>query len=227
MKELLYVPIIHMEADLGSVAPGIEQRSRDMLGAERWEKHKQTISRFWDSIAQYCQGLEATNLKLYQDGLVANGELGRRIVEASAKMGSKNYQILLQLMDRGAELVSTEDVSLVKEEYEHTIKLAQSKTLIQKGLAYFQYRMHKARLTEERDKFIACRINETLEEGQKGLLFLGAYHNVLPLIAKDIAVKQLKEQEKVRAYFDEMLRGRGERKFAELAAYLASPVGLD
>jgi len=227
MRKLLYVPIIHMEADLGSVAPDIDQRSKDMFGAQRWEKHKETLSHFWDSIARYCQRLQATNLRLYQDGLLANGELGKRIVEAGAKAGSRNYQILLRLMERGAELVSTEDVSLVKEEYEHIIKLAQSKSLLQRGLAYFQYKMHKARLTEERDVFIARRINETLGEGQRGILFLGAYHNVLPLVAKDIVVKQLREQEKVKAYFDELIGGRDERKFAELAAYLASPVVLE
>lgn len=221
------MPILHMEADLGSVASDIDQRSSLICGEEKWKKHKQAVSHFWDSLATYFQRLEATNLKIYQDGLVADGELGRRIVEAGAEMGSKNYQILLQLIERGAELVRTEEVSLVKQEYEYIIRLAQSKSLLQRGQAYFQYRMHKARLTEERDRSIGQRINGTLGEGQRGVLFLGAYHNVLPLLAKDIAVTELKEQERVRAYFDELTRGRDERRFDELAKYLASPIALD
>lgn len=227
MKKLLYVPIIHMEADLGSVAPGIEQRSMDIFGEQKWKKHKETVSQFWDSLARYCQGLEATNIKLYQDGMLADGELGRRIVEAGAKAGSKNHQILLQLIERGAELVRTEEASLLKQEYEYLIKLAQSKSLLHKGMAYLQYRMHKARLTEEREKSIAQRINETLGEGETGLLFLGAYHNVMPLLAKDIEVREVKEQEKVKAYFDELIGGRDERKFEQLASYVASPVEPD
>jgi hypothetical protein len=37
-------------------------------------------------------------------------------------------------------------------------------------------------------------------------------------------VYQLKERSKVKAYFDELVGGRNEKKFNQLAEYLTSPV---
>ena len=68
-------------------------------------------------------------------------------------------------------------------------------------------------------------INATLEDDKVGLLFIGAYHDVVPHLAKDIAVEQLKEQEEVKAYFDELMYGRDKRNFERLTRYLTSPVG--
>lgn len=215
-----------MEPDLGSVAPGISKISSKMYGEERWNKHRQTVSDFWDSIADYFDSLPSANFKIYQDGLMADGELGMKIIEEGAKRGSKNHQIVLRLIKKGAEIRKTESISLLKEEYEYIIKLSQSKSFFERGLAYLQYKMRKTRLTEERDKFIAQRINETLEDGETAIFFLGAYHNVLPLLSRDIVVEEVKEQEKVKAYFDELIRRKDREKFEELAQYLVSPVTL-
>lgn len=226
MRKLLYVPIIHMEPDLGSIASDLSGISSRIYGEERWNKHKQTVSDFWDSIANYFDSLPVASLKIYQDGLMTDGELGLKIIEEGAKRGSKNHEIVLKLIRKGAEIRKTEDPSLLKEEYEYIIKLSQSKSFLERGLAYLQYKMHKARLTEERDKFIAKTINETLQEGEVAVLFLGAYHNVLPWLSQDILVEEVKEHKKVKAYFEELIRGKNKNKFGELAKYLASPVTL-
>lgn len=226
MRKLFYVPIIHMEPDLGSLAQDVGRMSSQIYGEERWNKHKQTVSNFWDSIAKYFDSLDAAQFKIYQDGLMVNGMLGLKIIEEGAKMGSKNHQIVLKLIKRGGEARKTEEASLLKEEYEHIIKLSQSKSLLQMGLAYLQYKMRKAHLTRERDKFIAGTINETLQEGETGVLFIGAYHDVLPLLSRDILAMEVKEQEKVKAYFEELIRGKNKNKFGELAKYLISPVTL-
>lgn len=226
MKKLLYVPVIHMEPDLGSLAADISNSSSKVCGEERWNRHRQTVSDFWDSITNFLVSLDATNFKIYQDGLMADGELGLKIIEEGAKKGSKNYGIVLELIRRGGEIRKTEDASLLKEEYEYIIKLAQPKSYLQIGLAYLQYKMRKASLTEERDRFVAKRINETLQDGEIAVLFLGAYHDVLPLLSADIVVVEVKEEQKVKAYFDELIRGRDGDKFEELAQYLASPVTL-
>lgn len=226
MRKLLYVPIIHMEPDLGSLAQDVGRMSSQIYGEERWNKHKQTVSNFWDSIANYFDSLDDARLKIYQDGLMANGMLGLKIVEEGAKRGSKNHQIVLKLIGRGGEIRKTEEASLLKEEYEHIIKLSQSKSLLQMGLAYLQYKMRKARLTEERDKVIAKAINGTLQEGETGVLFIGAYHDVLPLLSRNILVMEVKEHGKVKAYFEELIRGKNNNKFEELTKYLASPVTL-
>jgi hypothetical protein len=224
MRKLLYVPIIHMESDLGSVAPTIDNTSAFLCGEERWAKHKETVSQFWDRIKDFLDRLDNTNLKIYQDGLPADGELGRMLIEEGAKRGSKNHQIILDLIKKGAEIRKTEDVSLLKEEYERIIRLAQAKSLAHRIVAHIGYKLRKGRLTAERDKFIAETINETLSEGETGILFIGTYHDVLSHLASDIAVAQLKEEQKVRAYFKGLLSEKDEEQFEQLAEYLVSPI---
>lgn len=218
------MPIIHSLPDLGSIAPLIDQRSSEICGKERWHKHKETVALLWDSLSRYFDGVKAAKLKIYQDGLMASGELGRKIIEEGAAKGSKNHQIVLKLIQRGGEIRKTEDISLLKEEYEYILKLAQTKSPYEKGLAYLGYKRDKERLLEERDKFVADTINETLEEGELGVLFMGVYHEVLPRLSRDIEVQEVKERGKVKAYFEELLHGRDENRFNQLAEYLASPV---
>jgi len=169
MKKLLYVPIIHMKADLGSVADTIDKRSSQVCGKERWNRHKKAVSGFWDSIANYFELLEASNLKIYQDGLMIDGEVGKKIIEEGASKGSKNHKIVLKLMEKGAKIMKTEDITLLKEEYNSLIKLSQTKSPIEKILVYMGYKLRKNPLMRKRDKFIAKRINETLQDGEVGV----------------------------------------------------------
>ncbi|MDO9529594.1 MAG: hypothetical protein Q7J27_10605 [Syntrophales bacterium] len=220
MRKLLYVPVIHVDSDLGSIAPAIDKRSTEICGRERWERHKQIVTTFWDNIEKYFKKLNADNLKIYQDGLMADGELGQKIIEETAQKGSRNYRIVLDLIRRGGEIRKTEDIALLKEEYNRILKLAQSKSLWERTTAYIGYRFHKGRLMMKRDKFIADTINKTLKEGETGALFIGAYHDVLSLLAKDIAVEEVKKREKVKAYFKMLISGKDEERFNELGKYL-------
>jgi hypothetical protein len=226
MKKLLYIPIIHMEADLGSVGAVVDKSSSQMCGKERWDKHKKAVSGFWDSIANFFNHLSASNLKIYQDGLMIDGGLGKKIVEEGAMKGSKNHKIIRKLMEKGAKIMKTEDLSLLKEEYNSLIKLSQTQSFLERMLAYIGYKLRKDPLMEKRDKFIAERINETLQDEEVGVLFIGVYHNVLPRISQDIIVHQVKERSKVKAYFDELIWRKDEKRFNQLAEYLTSPVKI-
>ncbi len=223
MRKLLYVPVIHMEPDLGSEATAIASKSASLFGEKRWAKHKENVAKFWDSIADYLATVDTSNLKIYQDGLPADGALGRRIIEEASKRGSKNHQIILSLMDKGAEIRKTENPSLLKEEYEHITALNHSIQAAEKAVAYARYKLRKNQLTQERDKFVAKTVNETLKEGETGVLFMGSYHNIFPYIPKDIVVEQVKNREKINAYFRELVSGGDGERFEQLAKYLASP----
>lgn len=225
MRKLLFIPIVHSESDLGSVAPSISRTSASLWGEKYWARHKAAVSAFWQTMADYLGHVEATNLKIYQDGLVAGGELGRRIVEEAARRGSKNYEIVLNLMKRGAEIRATEDASLLREEYEQISRLAQAGPPAPGTKAYAEYASNKDRLTDKRDRFVAETIDSTLRQGEVGLLFMGAYHDVVSLLAGDILVTELKERKKVKAYFEELASGRREGKFEQLAEYLGSSIG--
>ncbi|MCL4459057.1 MAG: hypothetical protein M1136_11195 [Chloroflexi bacterium] len=223
MRKLLYVPIIHSEADLGRLGPTIERRSAALYGERRWAEHKETMARFWESVAEYLLSLDVARLKIYQDGLAADGELGRRIIAEAARRSSENYQIILDLIKKGAEIRKTEDTSLLVQEYEDMARRT-SETAAETISSHYRSRMHQDHLTEERDRFTAKTINETLTEGEVGILFMGAYHNVLAHLAGDIVVEQVKEIGKVRDYFRQLLSRRDEEKIRQLARYLTAPI---
>ena len=45
MKTLLYVPIIHATADLGSLGKDVNKRGIENVGEEVWEEHIKTVER--------------------------------------------------------------------------------------------------------------------------------------------------------------------------------------
>jgi len=228
MRKLYVVPIIHSSADLGTLAAAIDKTGRDRLGEGFWQGHKAVVAGFWSSMANFFASLTVTGFQLYQDGLIANGEMGMKIVEHGVKEGSKNYEIIAQLLTKGARLVKTEDFSLLKREYGLISRIAQSKSKVGRIAASLRYRIAAKKLLRARDKFIAETISQTLREGQTGILFIGAYHDVIPLLPDDIDVKEVKETEKVREYQASLidLRPNG-RRLERLREYLISPVELD
>jgi len=224
MRKLIYVPILHSSADLGSIAGDVAKKGTKLLGLDGWERHLNTINLFWDSIESYFCELNVGGFKIFQDSLVAGGETGEKIVNAASAKGSRNYALIKKLVSKGAKAMHTEDLSLVKREVFYISKLAKSKSLIEKLVAYLHYKASKKGLLKERDRFIAKTINSSLKEGETGVLFLGAFHNVLPMLAQDIKVEELKEREKVAAYqkIFYLKSKEGERK--RLEKYLTTPV---
>ena len=221
------IPIIHMSADLGTLAPAMDKRGIVELGKEFWLRHKETVAHFWSSIAEFFDSMEVKGCKIYQDGLIADGEMGIRIVEGGVKEGSKNYEIISGLLKRGATLVKTEDLSLVKKEYDSLSKIVCSKSSRGKIIASLRYKLIQNKLLKERDAFIAERIDKTLNDGETGILFIGAYHDVIPKVPRDIEVNEVKETGKLREYQRLLSNpGRDERQFRRLTEYLVSPVTL-
>ena len=216
--------MIHGEADLGSLGFDVDRKGKAVTGEERWKSHRATVSSFWDMIAEYFRGMDVEGLKIYQDGLLAGGELGINIAEKVAASGSKNFSLVLELVERGATLMKTESEEFLIKEYQRTLDLARADSLAKKSLALVKYRMGKRDLTKKRDAFIALTIDGTLEEGETGTLLLGAYHKVEPRLSRDIEVVNLKDRGKLLEYMKEVAVGRDEGRLRELAEYLASPV---
>lgn len=223
MRKLYVIPIIHMSADLGTLAPAMDIRGVVELGKDFWLRHKETVTRFWDSIAEFLNSLEVKGSKIYQDGLIADGEMGIRIVKEGVKEGSKNYEIISGLLKRGASLVKTEDLSLVKKEYDSLSKIVRSKSSGGKIVASLRYKLIENKLLKERDNFIANRIDETLGDGEVGILFIGAYHDVIPKLPQDIEIREVKKAEKVREYQRLLSNPRRDKgRFKQLTEYLVS-----
>jgi hypothetical protein len=227
MRRLYLVPIIHMSADMGSIASALDKGAADTLGPELLQRHRDTVSGFWDSLERFFSSLVVNNFKVYQDGLVVDGEEGLKTVKEGINQGSKNYQLVGELLKRGAVLTKTEDLPLVKREYGYLTKIAYSKSAKEGEVAALRYRLAQSRLLQQRDSYIARRINATLSEGETGIVFIGANHDVIPRLAKDISVTQVKEVARVREYHKTLLnKRRADKHLQDLAEYLVSPISI-
>jgi hypothetical protein len=210
---------------MGSLASALDESAAAGLGQELWQRHKKIVSAFWDSIARFFAPLDVKGFKVYQDGLVTDGADGIRIVRQGISQGSKNYEIVGKLLEKGAILVKTEDLALVKQEHAYVTKIARSKSLRERELAALRYKLAQGKLLKQRDDFIVKRIKETLGEDETGILFIGAYHDILSKLPHDIQVSQIKDIAKVREYHKALANPkRDSQRFHQLAEYLVSPI---
>ena len=223
MRQLLYVPIMHGEADLGTVGPVLAQESARLLGERRWRLHQATVRRFWQQVAEYLLSRrDLRGAKVFQDGLAADGEEARRIIEEVARRGSANYRLLQSLLHHGAKFPKTEDPALLVRERETLLRALRGGF---GGRSSEAYRAEQDQLLRQRDRFIVRTIDQSLAEGDIGILFIGAHHDVLPHLACDIVVEKVKEPAKVRAYFAALLSGQNEEKLQAFVRDLTAPVG--
>ncbi|OGR07047.1 MAG: hypothetical protein A3K23_03545 [Desulfobacca sp. RBG_16_58_9] len=175
---------------MGALRLPIARAARMKLGQRGWQRKVRAVEQIWMEIERVLRNLKLPygQVRLYQDGLPVCGR-EEAIVAELAGAGSRNHRILLDLMARGATLMGTEAWELLKEEY----RLAQESLASQGGAgtpAPSAVRSPAAgeSILEQRDRFIARRINETLKEGETGILFLGMLHSVERHLSQDIRV---------------------------------------
>ena len=190
MRRLVHIPIIHTSADLGSLSALVQEHYARVCGKSGWNQREETVKALWADIAAniHALRLHAQRTRIYQDGVPICG-FEEKIVRELAKAGSSNHQLILGLLNRGAVLMGTEDSQLLIEEYE-----LQKQCLARKpgeSATSEEQREHMDRVLKARDSFIAERIANTLQEGEVGLLFLGALHRLDALRGADIRVETL------------------------------------
>jgi len=142
----------------------------------------------WNAIKQLLDAaqLEYPKCRLYQDGLPVCG-MELKIVREVAARGSRNHQLLVTLIDRGAILEGTEDSVLLRGEYERVKTLLHSPPAEQSSAPMGP----KPNSTAERDQWIARRIDSTLLAGETGILFIGLLHRVEDFLPEDIRTRFL------------------------------------
>ena len=188
MRTLIVIPIVHTEQDMGSLREEIKQEYVTRYGDQKWTEHLKSIDQVWKGIRQMISALEIpyARVRLYQDGLPLCGKEAD-IVEEVAAQGSQNHQLLVKLMAQGAQLMGTEDPSLLLQEYQ----LLQSSLGGEKQGHENLLQQQSRGLLAQRDRFIAGRINATLPSGEIGLLFVGMAHSVESLLEADILTRHL------------------------------------
>jgi hypothetical protein len=187
MRELVHIPIVHSEADLGPASAAVRQAYLDKGGEAAWNDSRQALARFWHAIERATEriGIGAATVRLYQDGLPVCG-FEDKIIRDLARQGGANYRILARLADRGARIEGTEDPDLLRQEYELILAGPDERDDGERETVL-------RNLLERRDCFIAERIDRTLQAGETGLLFLGALHHAIERLPDTIRVRSLAE----------------------------------
>lgn len=193
MRRLFVIRIVHTSADMGSMSEGLIKEGIAKLGREKWLENQKKIESFWNEVEKEIESLnlDYSRTRIYQDGLPCGGELGLRIVRETADKGSRNYQIVRNLIEKGATIEATESPELLRKEYEHIRAIVNATSGKEKAEAERRYEQIKDDLMRERDEYIANAIDITLKDSETGVLFIGAAHNVVLKLPKDIEIISL------------------------------------
>jgi hypothetical protein len=185
VRRLIYVPIIHGPEDLGSRLEDVRKAYLARFGLRAWQQHLKSVEQFWEEVHHGVRRLSQgpSKLRIYQDGLpVCGREL--ELAQQLAANGSRNHRLIVELVEQGALLTGTEDPELLKREQERSQDAV--------GLSQPASACRYDTLMEQRDRYIAARIDATLQaEGEVGLLFMGALHRVAGYLPKEIEVVRL------------------------------------
>ncbi len=220
MRKLIYIPIIHTEADMGSLAGSLKEEYMKKFGKGRWQEQKGAVRDMWQGIKEKLGGLKLDykKVRIYQDGLpVCGREKEMEIVRQVARTGSTNHGIILDLLKKGAKIEGTESVELLLKEYGCLKDIAKARPvrspqqsrgtppllrkggvtsngaseLTEKERAIKRYEEVGRELLTKRDAYIAKRIDETLKESETGILFMGIKHEVDKYLPRDIGISYL------------------------------------
>jgi len=189
MSILYYVPIIHPIEDYGSLGPAIKNAFTRRVGEARFNQLQKEIYQYWQITEERINKAipDVRGLIIYHDGfpvgerekiLVLFGHIYREHPE------SPNFRLIKKLLDKGAILEGTEDMSLVIEQIEIYQRAAQAVSLEEQQQILAVEASRSNEIMKLRDVFITRRINDTLSESKRGILFIGRDHNVLEELEK-------------------------------------------
>ena len=188
-RTLIYIPIIHTQADMGNLGESVRRETLMKLGKQSLKRKLDLINNVWAEIEKVIDRLELPyeTVRLYQDGLpVCGREI--EIVTELAKSGSLNHQLLIRLMERGAKLMGTESSEFLLEEYGLIKEMVSAGAVFEKGPTRARRKAVADAVLGKRDQYVADCINKTLQSGETGILFLGALHSLKNRLDTDIRV---------------------------------------
>jgi hypothetical protein len=190
MRKLIYVPVIHTAVELGSLSEKAAETFRRRHGEAKWREHQTAIGEIWGGIERRLVDLrlELSKTKIYQDGLPICGK-EEEIIRDLAANGSPNHRIVSRLLDGGARLVGTESPALLLAELRALTRCLEAPEA--PGGREADEERERADLLVARDRFVAARIDETLGEGEVGILFMGILHEVERHLPADVSVEFL------------------------------------
>jgi len=174
------------------MAGEVQRQFQNTYGVKKWGNRVEAIDAMWNGLQKKILDLPLawTNVRIYQDGLpVCQKE--KEMVHDLAERGSRNHLLLVELMNRGAVLMGTENATYLVREYRRIQELINAANHGASDSRVVELKTDGETLLRERDTFIAKRIESTLQEGETGILFIGLYHHVDEYISNEIDVRHL------------------------------------
>jgi hypothetical protein len=187
-RTLIYFPIVHTQADMGALQKSVARATLDKSGRAGLARKTAAIDQIWTEIEAAIEALALSfdRVRLYQDGLPVCGREAEIVTEL-AQAGSRNHQLLRRLMAQGAVLMGTEEGDLLVQEYQLARQSLTTRPPRAEAVAASRRALSEA-LLQRRDQFMARRINETLKNGETGILFLGMLHSLERYLNPDVKV---------------------------------------
>lgn len=194
IKSLIYVPVLHTYKEVGEILLSLKKDDAVSSADISLNEQGKSIKDMWDGIYEKIHklGISYHLIRIYQDALPVCGR-EREIVEKLAKKSSRNHQLILELLRKGAKLEGTEDPDLLIKEYDslnHLISNA-SVSIRKYRDSFHEYKNKDAKLMEQRDAFISQRIKNTLKNGEIPLLFMGVRHELEKLLQQDFVINYI------------------------------------
>jgi hypothetical protein len=185
-RKLVYLPIVHTAADMGTLGASIRGMKLSTLGRQGLKHNAEVVDKMWEELERVVSNLPVPpgTVRVYQDGLPVCGH-EQEIVSELAGAGHRNHRLLLKLQVRGAMLMGTESPELLVEEYQLATAAFAAGASVRTELRQKQLR---DMLLEKRDRYIGDRINRTLGAGESAILFMGMLHQVTRYLDPDIEV---------------------------------------
>jgi len=130
---------------------------------------------YWEQAREHVMKLEAKIGwvgRIYHESITIAGEDGLKFIE---RLNPKSYQIATEMCRNGAELEAVEDEELLKEsmDWERCLLLGFMSEKVAMEISEFYLEASRNRYG-----YIAQKIDETLKEGEAGILFIREGHMV-------------------------------------------------
>lgn len=144
------------------------------VGKDAPEDYQQKVELYWRQVKEQLTSLEqkiGRISKIYHESVFLDGENGLAAVE---RVNEKGYPLVKEKCAQGAELLATEDMELFAQslDWGNCLQVVTSREVHQKISEFYR------EATEKRFDHIARRIDETLAEGEAGVLLISEGHFV-------------------------------------------------
>jgi len=194
IRYLIYVPVLHTQKETGEILLSLKADEAPPPADTSLAEQEKSVKEMWDGIHEKIQNtnISCPTIRIYQDGMPVCGK-EKEIAGKLAQKSSRNHQLILDLLKKGANLEGTEDPDLLIEEYDNLSHLISKASVSIQSYrdSLNEYKEKGAKLMKQRDAFIAERIKSTLKEGETPLLFMGVRHELEKLLQSSFVINYI------------------------------------